>query len=188
MFSPEHDATEVLIRESTIPFTILRNNWYTENYLDTAQQAIATSEIVGSAGEGRVASAGRADFAAAAAVVLTTDGHQGRTYELAGDVTWTFAELAVVLSDLAGRPVTYRSVTTEQHVRSCAASDRTKGPLGSSRPWTPISGTVDWTLHRPICMASSAGRPAGGRRLGRRPSSPSPDCSDQQPGAAPFAR
>ena len=116
VLAPEHAATEVLIRESTVPFTILRNNWYTENYLDTAKQAIATGEIVGSAGDGRVASASRADFAAAAAVVLTTDGHQGHTYELAGDVAWTFDEFAGVLGDLAGRPISYRSVTTEQHV------------------------------------------------------------------------
>ena len=111
VLAPEHAATEVLIRESTVPFTILRNNWYTENYLDTAEQAAATGEIVGSAGDGRVASASRADFAEAAAVVLTTDGHLGRTYELAGDVSWNFDEFAAVLSELAGRPVTYRSVT-----------------------------------------------------------------------------
>ena len=116
VLAPEHAATEALIRESSLPFTVLRNNWYTENYLDTAKQAIATGEIVGSAGDGRVASASRADFAAAAAVVLSTDGHQGRTYELAGDVSWTFDDLAAVLSDLAGRPVSYRSVTTEQHI------------------------------------------------------------------------
>ncbi len=67
-------------------------------------------------GDGRVSSASRADFAAAAAVVLTADGHQGRTYELAGDVSWTFDDFAAVLSDPAGRPVTYRSVPTEQHV------------------------------------------------------------------------
>ena len=116
VLAPEHAATEVLIRESTVPFTILRNNWYTENYLDTAKQAAATGEIVGSAGDGRVASASRADFAEAAAVVLTSDGHLGRTYELAGDVSWNFDEFAAVLSELAGRPVTYRSVTTEQHI------------------------------------------------------------------------
>ena len=116
VLAPEHAATEALIQESGVPFTILRNNWYTENYLETAKQAIATGEIVGSAGNGRVASASRADFAAAAAVVLTADGHQGRTYELAGDVSWTFDDFAAVLSDPAGRPVTYRSVPTEQHV------------------------------------------------------------------------
>ena len=80
------------------------------------QQAAATGEIVGSAGDGRVASASRADFAEAAAVVLTTDGHLGRTYELAGDVAWNFDEFAAVLSEVAGRPVTYRSVSTEEHI------------------------------------------------------------------------
>jgi NAD(P)H dehydrogenase (quinone) len=116
VLAPDHAATEALLRQSAVPFTVLRNNWYTENYLDTAKQAAATGEIVGSAGDGRVASASRADFAEAAAVVLTTDGHLGRTYELNGDVSWTFADLAAVLGELAGRPVSYRSVTTEQHI------------------------------------------------------------------------
>ena len=115
VLAPEHAATEALIQESGVPFTILRNNWYTENYLDTARQAAVTGEVVGSAGNGRVASASRVDFAEAAAVVLTTDGHLGRTYELAGDVAWTFDDFAAVLSEVAGRPVTYRSVSTEEH-------------------------------------------------------------------------
>ena len=130
VLAPEHAATEELIRESTVPFTILRNNWYTENYLDTAKQAAATGEVIGSAGDGRVASASRADFAEAAAVVLTTDGHLGRTYELAGDISWTFDEFAAVLSELAGRPVTYRSVTTEQHVEILKAFGLDDGTAG----------------------------------------------------------
>ena len=116
VLAPEHAATEALIQESGVPFTILRNNWYTENYLDTARQAAVTGEVVGSAGNGRVASASRVDFAEAAAVVLTTDGHLGRTYELAGDVAWTFDDFTAVLSEVAGRPVTYRSVSTEEHI------------------------------------------------------------------------
>ena len=77
------------IRASGLPFTFLRNGWYTENYLPTFDQARATGVVAGSAGDGRVASAPRADFADAAAVVLTTDGHDGAVYELSGDVAWS---------------------------------------------------------------------------------------------------
>jgi NAD(P)H dehydrogenase (quinone) len=115
--APEHKATEELIRASGLPWTFLRNNWYTENYVGTVLNAKDSGVIVTSAGEGRVASASRTDFAEAAAVVLATDGHEGRAYELSGDVAWSFDELAEVASALVGRPVVHRAVTANEHRR-----------------------------------------------------------------------
>ena len=113
--APEHKATEQLIRESGIPFTILRNGWYTENYASVFAQAAQTGGFVGSGGEGRIASATRADYAAAAVAVLTGTGHEGRTYELAGDTGWTYPELAQVLTKVTGREVAYTNLPAEQH-------------------------------------------------------------------------
>ncbi|NLF05908.1 MAG: SDR family oxidoreductase [Actinomycetales bacterium] len=110
VLAPEHRATEELLRASGLTWTILRNNWYTENYLGTLQQAAETGEIVAAAGSGRVASATRADFAAGAAAVLLGSGHEGRVYELGGDTAWDFDELAEAASAVVGRPVTYRAV------------------------------------------------------------------------------
>jgi NAD(P)H dehydrogenase (quinone) len=84
--APEHRATEQLIRESGIPFTFLRNGWYTENYAPTITQAVEQGSFPGSAGDGKVASASRADYADAAVAALTGEGHEGKSYELAGDV------------------------------------------------------------------------------------------------------
>jgi NAD(P)H dehydrogenase (quinone) len=113
--APEHKATEQLIRESGIPFTFLRNGWYTENYTSTFQQAAQTGGFIGSAGAGRVASATRADYAEAAVAVLTGTGHEGRVYELAGDTSWSYPELARALTTAAGREVTYTNLTADQH-------------------------------------------------------------------------
>ena len=113
VLAPEHKATEEMLRASGLAWTILRNNWYTENYLGTLQQAAETGEIVAAAGSGRVASATRADFAAGAAAVLLGSGHEGRVYELGGDSAWTFDELAEAASAVVGRPVTYRPVEAE---------------------------------------------------------------------------
>ena len=115
ILAPEHKATEELIRSSGLTPTILRNNWYTENYAAAVAQAGATGELVSSAGDGRVASASRADFAAAASVVLRTDGHDGRVYELAGDTAWDQGQLAEAISVITGRPVVHRSVTAPEH-------------------------------------------------------------------------
>jgi NAD(P)H dehydrogenase (quinone) len=114
--APEHKATEELIREAGLPYTILRNNWYTENYAQDLATARETGVLASSAGDGRVASAPRADYAGAAAVVLTEDGHEGQVYELAGDEPWTFQELADALGEVLGRDVELRQLSTDEHL------------------------------------------------------------------------
>ncbi|GAA1134760.1 NmrA family NAD(P)-binding protein [Nocardioides aquiterrae] len=115
VLAPEHAATERVIRESGVPFTFLRNGWYTENYLPTFEQAAATGVVAGSAGDGRIASAPRADYAEAAAVVLAEPGHENAVYELSGDVAWSFDELAEAFAAALGREVAYQRLTSEQH-------------------------------------------------------------------------
>jgi len=128
--APEHAATEALIRESGVPFTFLRNGWYTENYLPTFEQARASGVVLGSAGEGRVASAPRSDFAEAAAVVLTTDGHEGAVYELFGDAGWTYGELAATFAGVLDREVTYRSLSPDEHRDALLAAGLDEGTAG----------------------------------------------------------
>lgn len=106
----EHQQTEELLRGSGIPYVILRNGWYIENYTERLAASIAQGAFLGSAGAGRIAAASRAEDAAAAAAVLTTDGHQGKTYELAGDESFSMAELAAAVSDWAGKPFSYKDL------------------------------------------------------------------------------
>ncbi|WP_278101444.1 SDR family oxidoreductase [Microbacterium proteolyticum] len=110
----DHLATERAIAEAGLDATILRNNWYTENYLDSVARAAESGVIVAAVGDARVASASRRDYAEAAAVALTTDEFRGRTLELAGDVAWTYDELAAAAAEVLGREVVYQPVTLEQ--------------------------------------------------------------------------
>jgi NAD(P)H dehydrogenase (quinone) len=103
----EHLATETYLRQSGVPFAILRNGWYTENYLASAAPALQHGAFIGCAGEGRIASAGRADYAEAAALVLTTPGQAGKVYELAGDDAYTLVEFAQELSRQSGKGIPY---------------------------------------------------------------------------------
>ncbi|HEY3466071.1 MAG TPA: hypothetical protein VGL47_13140 [Amycolatopsis sp.] len=96
-----------------MPFTFLRNGWYTENYAQTVAQALATGSFAGSAGEGRLGGVPRIDYAEAAVAVLTGEGHEGKAYELAGDEPWSYADLAAA----SGKPVTYQDLPGEQHRR-----------------------------------------------------------------------
>jgi len=130
VLAPEHKATEEAIVASGVPATILRNSWYTENYLGTLGQAAQTGEIVASVGTGRVASASRKDFAEAAAVVLTEPGHIGAVYELSGDAAWDYDELAAAISGVVGREVTFRGVTPEQHVEILTEVGLDAGTIG----------------------------------------------------------
>ncbi|MER6770598.1 SDR family oxidoreductase [Streptomyces bacillaris] len=111
----EHKATERLILDSGLPYTFLRNGWYTENYTADLAPVLAHGAVVSNAGEGRVASASRADYAAAAAAVVTGEGHLGKAYELSGDTAWSFAEYAALLSEVTGKEIAYNNVPAAVH-------------------------------------------------------------------------
>ena len=103
----EHLPTEELIRASGVPFVMLRNGWYTENYTASIPAALAHDALVSSAKDGRIASASREDYAAAAAAVLVEEGHAGKVYELAGDEAFTLDDFAAEISKHAGKTIPY---------------------------------------------------------------------------------
>lgn len=111
----EHQATEAILRESGVPFVLLRNGWYLENYTDQLPGTLAQGAIAGSAGEGRVSAAARADYAHAAAAVLVADGQAGRIYELGGDEPFTMAELATEISAAAGKHISYQDLPAQEY-------------------------------------------------------------------------
>ena len=111
----EHLQTEAALRQSGIPHAILRNGWYTENQTANLAGAVAHGVIIGNSGDGKFSAAARADYAEAAAVVLATDGHNGRIYELAGDTAYTRAEFAAELARVSGKPIVYRNMMEEEH-------------------------------------------------------------------------
>ncbi|MGW2112236.1 SDR family oxidoreductase [Streptomyces sp. NPDC001948] len=111
----EHKVTEQLILDSGLPHTFLRNGWYTENYTANLAPVLEHGAVVANAGEGRIASATRADYAAAAAAVLTSEGHIGAVYELSGDVAWSLADYAAEISRATGKEIAYRNVPAAAH-------------------------------------------------------------------------
>jgi NAD(P)H dehydrogenase (quinone) len=111
-----HKHTEPIIRESGVPFAMLRNNLYFEHFGPAIRTAVATGTLTGSMGDGLVASATRSDLAAAAAAVLTGEGHENATYELSAQVAWTLEDLADDIADAAGKPIELRRVSFEEHL------------------------------------------------------------------------
>ncbi|MER6428986.1 SDR family oxidoreductase [Streptomyces sp900105245] len=109
----DHRATEEVLLASGLPYSLLRNGWYHENYTENLAPVLEHGAVVQAAGDGRISSASRADYAAAAVAVLTGEGHENTTYELGGDVAWGFAEYAAELSRQTGREIVYNPVSVE---------------------------------------------------------------------------
>lgn len=165
----DHQATEAILRDSGVPFTLLRNGWYTENY--DLRGAVNSGAMFGAAGHHALQPAPRRDYAEAAATVLSTDGHEGQTYELAGDEAVTLADLAAEAARQSGKPVTYHDLSAEEYARTLtgfgvpdgfapvlADSDTgiTRGELATDRrdlsrligrPTTPIRQAVSDALN-----------------------------------------
>ncbi|SFF83959.1 NAD(P)H dehydrogenase (quinone) [Actinoplanes philippinensis] len=108
-----HWATEEYLRER-LPGVMLRNGWYLENYTDQLSQVLQGGALVGAAGQGRISAAARADYADAAAVVLSTEGHTGKAYELGGDEAFTLTQLAAAISAATGRRIGYTDLPVDE--------------------------------------------------------------------------
>ncbi|WP_119582873.1 SDR family oxidoreductase [Streptomyces europaeiscabiei] len=107
----DHRGTEEALLASGLPYALLRNGWYNENYTEQLAPVLEYNAVTRAAGEGRVSSAARADYAAAAVAVLTGEGHENQTYELGGDVAWSFAEYAAELSGQTGKEIANNPVS-----------------------------------------------------------------------------
>lgn len=131
----EHAETEELLKKSGIAYTILRNGWYTENYTGSIQGSVQAGAFIGSAGQGKISSAPREDYAEAAAVVLTTEGHQGKVYELAGDEAYTLSELAAEVSKQVGKEIPYKNLPESEYAGALASMGLPEGIAQSIAQW-----------------------------------------------------
>lgn len=155
----EHRATEIALMGSGLPYTLLRNSWYLENYTAQIPNYLQHGAVLGSAGTGRVSAATRADYAAAAAVVLSGEGHAGATYELGGEEAFTLAELAAAVSAAAGQPVSYVDLPPAELTRVLVQA-------GLPEPYATVLADADLGLGRGELLVTTGqlhqliGRPA----------------------------
>lgn len=154
----EHRATEALLKASGIPVTLLRNGWYNENFANSIAGAVAGGTLYGSAGDGKISAASRADFAAAIVAVLTGKGHQGKTYELAGDGAFTLAELAAEISYQTGKTIPYKNIPEADYAAALASHGVPEGFAKLIAGWdTATSNGALFTTGRDL--STLAGRP-----------------------------
>ncbi|MBA4866422.1 SDR family oxidoreductase [Streptomyces sp. PSKA54] len=160
----DHKGTEQAILDSGVPYVLLRNGWYNENYTEQLAPVLEHNAVVAAAGEGKVASAARADYAAAAVAVLTGEGHENKTYELSGDTAWSFAEYAAELSKQTGKEIVYNAVPAEALVGILTGA-------GLPEPLAAILAGVDTSIEKGELAVTSGDL----SRLTGRPTTPITD-------------
>jgi NAD(P)H dehydrogenase (quinone) len=131
----EHRQTEAELKKSGIPYTILRNGWYTENYAGSIPGALAGGAFIGSAGDGKISSASREDFADAAVAVLTGQGQEGKIYELAGDEAYTLNDLAAEISRQTGKDIPYKNLPEADYASALAGFGLPEGLAKAIAGW-----------------------------------------------------
>ena len=155
----DHRATEKALLASGVTYSLLRNGWYNENYTENLAPALEHGAVVQAAGDGRLSSASRADYAAAAVAVLTGEGHENTTYELGGDEPWGFAEYAAELSRQTGKEIAYNAVPVETFIEILTGA-------GLPAPFAAILAGVDASIEKGELVVTSGdlsrltGRPA----------------------------
>ena len=154
----EHRVTEADLKASGVPYTILRNGWYTENYTGSIGGALAGGAFIGSAGEGRISAAPRADFAEAAVAVLTSEGHDGRTYELAGDEAFTLSDLAAEISRQSGRDIPYRNLPAADYAAALTGFGLPEGLSKAIAGWD-VDASRDALFDDRRVLSQLIGRP-----------------------------
>ncbi len=136
----EHRQTEADLKASGVPFTILRNGWYSENYTGSIGGAVAGGAFIGSAGDGKISAAPRADYAEAAVAALTGDGHEGKVYELAGDSAWTLADLAAEVSRQTGKAIPYKNLPPADYATALKGFGLPEGLAAAIAGWDVGAG------------------------------------------------
>ncbi|MFI2204049.1 SDR family oxidoreductase [Streptomyces sp. NPDC020192] len=144
----DHRGTEQALLASGLPYVLLRNGWYSEVFTENLGPVLAHDAVTHAAGEGRVSTAARADYAAAAVAVLTGEGHENTTYELGGDVAWSYAEYAAELSRQTGRTIAANPVTVDAYAAILTGA-------GLPEPFAQILAGVDASIEKGELVVTS---------------------------------
>jgi NAD(P)H dehydrogenase (quinone) len=160
----DHRATERVLLASGVPYALLRNGWYHENYTEQLAPVLEHGAVVHAAGDGRLSSASRADYAAAAVAVLTGEGHENTTYELGGDEAWGFAEFAAEVGRQTGKEIRYTPVSTEEYAGILTGA-------GVPEPFAVMLAGVDAAIAKGELVVSTGDL----SRLAGRPTTPLAD-------------
>lgn len=156
---PDHLRTHELLEKSGLDVTYLRNGLYAETPVtQILPPAIERGVLIDNTDHARGAFVHRDDCAAVAAAVLTSSGHEGKTYDVTGPELLSFADITARAAEVAGRPVAYQSVddaSLDAGLREAGVPDDVRGMIVSfgvalRAGWgEPLTDTVERLTGRP---------------------------------------
>lgn len=137
----EHVATEAMLLESGMAWTMLRDSQYSEAMAQfAAPAALAAGEWLASAGEGRIALVSRDDCIAAAVAVMAGAGHENKIYNITGPEALSYRDCAALAADIGGRPVNYRVCSDDEKLAFWDALGVPRRIQGTE----PVAGPIPW--------------------------------------------
>jgi NAD(P)H dehydrogenase (quinone) len=159
LLAADHIATEAALAQSGLATTVLRNGWYTENYTGTLAAALEHGAILSSAGDAKLSTAARADYAEAIAVAALDPAHAGKVYELAGDSAYTLADLAAEVSRQAGRPVAYLPLSEADYAKALEGFGLPAGFAAALSQCDAVAGSAAALFDDSRSLSKLIGRP-----------------------------
>lgn len=110
LLSKDHAESEAALRGSGLTYTLLRDNIYSQMFLDSAKRAVASGKLIDACEQGRVGYVSREDVAAVAAAVLDQPPATSQTLDVTGPAALSRAEIAALLSEISGRNIEHQSI------------------------------------------------------------------------------
>jgi len=111
----DHIETEIWLQESGMNYTFLRHNLYMDMLpLFMGENVLKTGLIYQPAGNGKVAFTLREDMAEVASHILTSKGHENKTYDITSDKAYSYNDIASILTDITGKTIAYSSPSVEE--------------------------------------------------------------------------
>ena len=131
MVASAHIKTEKWLKESGLNYTFMRHALYMDGIpMFIGNKVLETGTIYLPAGNGKAAFATRSDMAESGAVVLTTEGHENKSYEISGNESVSYHDVASILSTVSGKNITYVSPTPEEFSKVMADAGVPKEIIG----------------------------------------------------------
>jgi len=158
LLATEHRATEQLLATAGLPYILLRNGWYSENYTGTAAMAIQFGVIQSASGNARFSTAPRDDYAAGAAALILRDDHKpGQAYELAGSTSFTKQEYADLLTRKSGKNISVQNLTAAEYVAALMQAGLPEG-LAKILADSDSKSADGWLFNDSRTLAHAIGR------------------------------
>jgi NAD(P)H dehydrogenase (quinone) len=148
LVSQIHADTADYLKQMAIPYTLMDNTLYADLIPMFAGENVLEDGIFFPAGAGKTPFLPRTEMAEAAAIVLTTAGHENKEYAIAAETAYSFEEIAGLLSDITGKPVNYHKPDADAYIAQLVKAGVPKDNAAFFAGFGKAIGNGEFDTHR----------------------------------------